>query len=199
MAVEGAELAMLSVPRPQNSADISAERRREKDRLRKQAARDSPQNSADVRGNPQNSENASLSKKEKKEDGKKEREATRRNSADVRGHRLPDGWQPPPQDWAVADELIGRNRAQSELEKFRDHWKQQLGSRGVKLDWSAAWRNWIRRAAEYTGAKNGRRTVHDAAHDLLAKVRALDEPAPGGLRDGEGEGAVRLLPPRGRE
>lgn len=46
------------------------------------------------------------------------------------------------------------------------------------------------------GNSNGRRTVHDAADDLLARVRALDEPAPRSLRDGTGEGPVRLLPPR---
>jgi hypothetical protein len=46
------------------------------------------------------------------------------------------------------------------------------------------------------GNQNGRRTVHDAANDLLAKINALDEPAPGRLRGGAGEGALRLLPPR---
>lgn len=46
------------------------------------------------------------------------------------------------------------------------------------------------------GNSNGRRTVHDAADDLLARVRALDEPAPSGICDGTGEGPVRLLPPR---
>lgn len=46
------------------------------------------------------------------------------------------------------------------------------------------------------GTTNGRRNVHDAANDLLANLRALDEPAPGSLRGGTGEGAVRLLPPR---
>lgn len=132
------------------SADISAERRREKDRLRKQEQRESLRKSADVCGNPQMSENASLSKKEKKEEIEPERGATVRP---VRGHRLPDDWHPVPPDWAVAIELVGEPRSRSELEKFKDHWKQQPGSRGVKLDWSAAWRNWIRRSAEY-GARN---------------------------------------------
>lgn len=46
------------------------------------------------------------------------------------------------------------------------------------------------------GSPNGRRTVHDAANDLLARIQALDAPAPGGLCDGEGQGAVRLLSSR---
>ena len=50
--------------------------------------------------------------------------------------------------------------------------------------------------AAQQGNQHGRRTVHQAADDLLSKLRALDEPAPGSLRGGEGEGALRLLPPR---
>jgi hypothetical protein len=46
------------------------------------------------------------------------------------------------------------------------------------------------------GNSNGRRTVHDAANDLIAKIHAFDEPAPGSLRGGKGEDVVRLLPPR---
>jgi len=195
LAVSTAETVAAAADCPRNSADISAERRREKDRLRKQRNRDIPQNSADVCGIPQNSINASLSKERKKEEGKEEREARPRN---VRGHRLPDDWRPTAPDLATALALIGAHRTEAELAKFADHWKQQPGSRGVKLDWNATWRNWARRASEYTqrGGTHGRRTIHDAADDLLAKVRALDEPAPGRLRDRAGEGAVQLLPPR---
>lgn len=42
---------------------------------------------------------------------------------------------------------------------------------------------------------NGRRTVQQAADDLLAKLREFDEPAPDEIRDGAGQDAVRLLPP----
>lgn len=55
---------------------------------------------------------------------------------------------------------------------------------------------WIAARLKSKGKPNGQRTVHDAANDLHARVLAFDEPAPGGLRDGEGEGAVRLLPAR---
>lgn len=43
---------------------------------------------------------------------------------------------------------------------------------------------------------SGRRTVHDAANDLIDRVQALDAPAPGSIRSGEGQGVVRLLPSR---
>lgn len=64
----------------------------------------------------------------------------------VKGTRLSDRWQPKPNacpELALPTETIAR-----ELLKFRDHWKAQSGQRGVKLDWDATWRNWLRRAAE---------------------------------------------------
>lgn len=38
-------------------------------------------------------------------------------------------------------------RCRDEAAKFCDHWRAQPGQKGVKLDWSATWRNWCRRAA----------------------------------------------------
>jgi len=29
-------------------------------------------------------------------------------------------------------------------EQFKDYWIAQAGQKGVKLDWSATWRNWVR-------------------------------------------------------
>ncbi|WP_424807696.1 hypothetical protein [Rhodococcus sp. 27YEA15] len=34
----------------------------------------------------------------------------------------------------------------AELRIFRDYWIAQPGAKGVKLDWDATWRNWVRRA-----------------------------------------------------
>ncbi len=33
---------------------------------------------------------------------------------------------------------------ESVADKFRDYWISQPGQKGVKLDWSATWRNWVR-------------------------------------------------------
>jgi len=156
IAVEGAEQVLINSASAEirgQSVDVQAEKRREKDRIRKQLARGIPQKSADVRRNPQMSENASLSKESKKEEIREERGRMRAN---VRGQRLPEDWAPSLPDTAIADEMLGGpERRNAELEKFRDHWKQQPGGKGVKLDWNAAWRNWIRRAAEYRGGMNG--------------------------------------------
>lgn len=43
------------------------------------------------------------------------------------------------QDWDNADVL-------AEFEVFKDHWIAQPGSKGVKTDWLATWRNWCRRS-----------------------------------------------------
>jgi uncharacterized protein YdaU (DUF1376 family) len=56
--------------------------------------------------------------------------------------------------------------------------------------------SWIAARLKPLGKNDGRRTVHEAGADLHARLAAFDDPAPGSLRGGEGEGAVRLLPAR---
>ena len=55
--------------------------------------------------------------------------------------------------------------------KFVDYWAAQPGAKGVKLDWDAVWRNWMRRAGETTNRPRGRQQETD---DLFgrAMVRA---------------------------
>jgi hypothetical protein len=127
-----------------------------------------------------------------------ETEQSREERARKRGARLAVDWKPSAEDANEAmKRLGGAIPAEQELLKFHDYWKAQPGQRGIKLDWDATWRNWIRNAK---GQPNGRRTVHDAARDqhenLLNRIAAFDEPAPGRIRDGTGEDVVRLLPPR---
>jgi hypothetical protein len=70
----------------------------------------------------------------------------------ARGSRLPEGWDPEQTGMAFAEQQGLRNgRAAAELAKFRDHWAAQPGQKGVKADWQAAWRNWVRRATEGFG------------------------------------------------
>ena len=64
--------------------------------------------------------------------------------ATARGARLPIGWSPSDalMKWAM-EERPGIDPLKT-LEKFRDYWTAQPGHRGVKLDWDATWRNWVR-------------------------------------------------------
>jgi hypothetical protein len=142
---------------------------------------------------------------ERKEDKKEEITPSLRSgvSRAGRGARLPDDWQPSLDELAFARSLLPEPQVSKEAAKFRDYWHARAGPQAVKRDWTATWRNWIRTAAERNPANgqgpNGKRTVQQAAADLLDRVRAFDEPAPAYLRDGTGQADVRLLPPGRRE
>jgi uncharacterized protein YdaU (DUF1376 family) len=60
------------------------------------------------------------------------------------GSRLPPDWQPDAV-FARREGLSGPDCAR-EADRFRDYWRGQPGQRGVKLDWDATWRNWVRKA-----------------------------------------------------
>lgn len=108
--------------------------------------------------------------------------------------QLPEGWQPDERDLTYA---VSRGFDPPRIDVLARAFANYHRSKGnLMADWNAAWRTWVDNEIKFQGGKNGRRTVHDAADDLLARVRAFDEPAPRSLCDGEGEGAVRLLPPR---
>lgn len=70
-----------------------------------------------------------------------EKETDKRSSS--RGTRLPLDWKPKPEDGL--DDL--------ELAKFRDYWTAVSGQKGVKRDWDATWRNWLRNAKDWGGGK----------------------------------------------
>lgn len=66
----------------------------------------------------------------------------------TRGTRLPAGWQLPRDwgQWALEQPGWTEPAVRTEGEKFRDYWAAKPGRDGVKLDWQATWRNWIRNA-----------------------------------------------------
>lgn len=45
-----------------------------------------------------------------------------------------------------------RDRIRKEFDRFRDYWQSMPGQRGVRLDWLATWRNWVRKSVEETAA-----------------------------------------------
>lgn len=66
--------------------------------------------------------------------------------AATRGRRLDPSWTPDDSDreYAVAHGIAPA----AEAENFRDYWLNKPGRDGLKLDWSLAWKTWIRKAAE---------------------------------------------------
>lgn len=78
-----------------------------------------------------------------------------------RGSRLAQDWflSKSMGDWATQErpDLDVRQVA----EQFKDYWVAQAGQKGVKLDWDATWRNWVRntKAAKPNPYDIGRITV----------------------------------------
>jgi hypothetical protein len=54
-------------------------------------------------------------------------------------------------------------------EQFKDYWIAQAGQKGVKLDWDATWRNWVRNT----------KAVKPNPHDVVRlTVPSKNEPDP---------------------
>jgi hypothetical protein len=68
-----------------------------------------------------------------------DKEIEYRHNKSSRGTRLPPDWKPKLEDGF--DEV--------ELAKFRDYWIAVSGQKGVKRDWDATWRNWLRNAKQW--------------------------------------------------
>jgi hypothetical protein len=47
---------------------------------------------------------------------------------------------------------LNSKQAVREAERFRDFWSAKPGQSGVKADWPATWRNWVRSTADRMGA-----------------------------------------------
>jgi hypothetical protein len=107
-----------------------------------------------------------------------------RRGRNPRGTRLPDDWIPDGQviEWQRR-EGIPDDLARHELPRFRDYWHAQPGAKGTKADWSATWRNWLRRAHDEhpTAVANGNTNHGKAttkAQGWLALGRQLSEGHP---------------------
>lgn len=110
-----------------------------------------------------------------------------------RGTRLPADWVPTEEDRAFASALGVAVEREAAL--FRDYWTAKPGADGRKTNWSATWRNWVRRSSERTsGNGNGSRSQSRNGFIVLAERlaredadRAAGSPA-GDFFDPEGRG-----------
>lgn len=89
-----------------------------------------------------------------------------------RGSRLPPDWRLPVEwvDWAVREGLDEAS-ARREGERFRDYWHSVPGQRGVKLDWEATWRVWIRKAVD---ERPRRPASRGSVHQIGERKRIAD-------------------------
>jgi hypothetical protein len=62
----------------------------------------------------------------------------------LRASRLPQDWQPNDRMLAFCENERPDLNPTEVSATFRDYWHSQAGQKGVKADWEATWRNWVR-------------------------------------------------------
>lgn len=67
-----------------------------------------------------------------------------KEDAKQRATRLPTDWQPSDRMLAFCENERPDLNPREVADTFRDHWIAQPGQKGVKADWEATWRNWVR-------------------------------------------------------
>ena len=103
-----------------------------------------------------------------------------------RGQRLAIDWEPSDDDVAFATGL--RVDWRREADAFRDYWLSESGSRAAKLDWSAAWRNWVRRSSNRLAVKS-----EAPKSKGIQALEAIEEMKHGMVRSGNRNGDSEAL------
>lgn len=67
-----------------------------------------------------------------------------------RGTRISEDWMPRPETVEKIKASVPGLDIATEHEKFVDYFLSVSGEKGVKKDWDAAWRNWMRRAKQWS-------------------------------------------------
>ncbi|GGQ83781.1 helix-turn-helix domain-containing protein [Couchioplanes azureus] len=103
------------------------------------------------------------------------------------GSRIPDDFRPTEEmrSWACANTP---NVGHVATEAFIDYWKAQPSPRGLKTDWTAAWRNWMRREQVTLELRPGFRGT--AVQTVMEARPTLPRPAEEMCRDHRGHRAV---------
>lgn len=111
---------------------------------------------------------------------------------DKRGS-LPTDWEPDAKTWALADELgFTTQETWDQLDRMRDWAKNAGGGKGRKSDWNAAFRNWIKRAADDRRKQpqaSRRNNLQDSFAILDAVVDEAIRRSDGGREEGGEEDA----------
>ena len=95
-----------------------------------------------------------------------------------RGTRVPEDFTitAKMREWANK-EIPGFN-IDTETPQFIDYWKGVSGNKGVKLDWVATWRNWMRNSFKRQSERkqSGYRSQNDIMRDMQAQAAQQPEP-----------------------
>lgn len=91
----------------------------------------------------------------------------------TRGTRVPEPFPITPEMVTWARENAPGIDHRGVTEAFVDYWRAQPGQRGVKADWPATWRNWLRREAEKRPRGAQRGTTDQRVHEGLELAQRL--------------------------
>lgn len=93
-----------------------------------------------------------------------------------RGTRLPATWYPDPQLIMWAKQQRPDINVHDTTESFKDYWHGVSGAKGIKLDWDATFRNWIRnqRGQRSPAQTSYQQSMRDK-FDQLTGIRRNDE------------------------
>jgi hypothetical protein len=97
-----------------------------------------------------------------------------------RAHRLKEDWQPRKEDFdQLSSEGFSFSEIEDQLLRFRDYWK---GNGRAMVDWSATFRNWVRKSAELGSRGQGPPRTNtkispfmEAGKELIEEFSARDE------------------------
>lgn len=119
----------------------------------------------------------------------------KRAAAATKGTRIPD-------DFTLTDDMRTWGQAnhptvdgERETAAFIDYWRSTPGAKGVKLDWQATWRNWIRRAADRAPAPANGHMPRTSTADQRVQA-GLQLAAKHAAEDGVDLAALMHFPPR---
>jgi hypothetical protein len=116
-----------------------------------------------------------------------------------RGTRIPGDFTVTPDMVTWARSEVPGVDGRAETAKFMDYWRAATGRGATKLDWTATWRNWMRRAAEQQPPR-GRHVRSGQTEDLFdrayQRAQAREDNDPDGNRHPD---QIRqgMLPPAG--
>lgn len=99
--------------------------------------------------------------------------STKKRERATRGSRLDPDWLPTAADVAKIKSECPNIDPQREHAAFVDYWVAVPGQKGLKLDWSATWRNWMRR--KQGDARGGRVSPTERAQRTVMLATDLPE------------------------
>lgn len=112
------------------------------------------------------------------------------DSRERRATRLPSTWTLP-DEW-VAEALTLRPdwtapHCRRIADAFRDYWCAQPGQRGVRTDWIATWRNWVRREHGHNNGPPRESAKHAEQRRIMDSIRSGNGSDNGTTIDGTAE------------